>query len=82
MNRLVFLNDEWVSVAIPKGCDPTWVEADFFYYASCWALASSKGFPSHRSQQLAEALVSKRLYAGLVYEKTLEKDLNTLLASD
>jgi hypothetical protein len=79
MNRLVFLNDEWVSVVIPKGCDPTWADADYFYYASCWSLATSKGFSKKRSEQLAEALVSKRLYPGLQYDKGLEKDLNTLV---
>jgi hypothetical protein len=82
MNRLIFLNDQWVSVTLPKGCDPTWVEADFYTYASCWAQATSKGFSNLRSQQLAEAFVSKRLYPGLVYDRNLEKDLNALLTTE
>ncbi len=80
MNRLVFADNTWKSVSIPKGHDPSWIEADFLYYASCWVLAESKGFSEKRSEQLAEALVSKRLYPGIVYDKILEKDLKTLWA--
>lgn len=78
MNRLVFSNNIWRSVKIPKGYDPCWIEADFLYYASCWVLAESKGFSEQRSEQLAEALVSKRLYPDLFYDKVLEKDLKSL----
>ena len=78
MNRLVFSNNIWKTVKIPNGCDPSWIEADFLYYASCWVLAESKGFSEKRSEQLAEALVSKRLYPELIYDKVLEKDLKSL----
>jgi len=75
MNRLVFRGAEWISVLIPKGIDPVWVEADLLYYATAWAAAQAAGFSEKRSEQLAEALVSKRLYPGLVYDSVLEGDL-------
>ena len=75
MQRLVFMGTFWKSVTIPKGVDPVWVEADFLFYATSWAAAHAAGFSEKRSEQLAEALVSKRLYPGLVYDSVLERDL-------
>jgi hypothetical protein len=80
MERLMFVQNVWKRVRIPKGHDPSWVEADFLYYARCWASAQEKGFSDKRSEQLAEAFVSKRLYPGITYEKELEKDILSLMS--
>ncbi len=78
MNCLVFSNNIWVSVPIPKGHDPSWTQADSYYYATSYTVAKEKGFSEKQAVILAEALVSKRLYPGLVYDKCLEQDLLNL----
>lgn len=73
--RLVFSQNLWKEVAMPKGHDPSWISADFWYYASLYAAAEAKGFTSEESTKIAEAAVHKRLYPGLMYDKNLEEDI-------
>lgn len=75
---VVFTNDMWVTVGIPKGHDPCWGTSDKYYYASSYTAAKALGFPEQRARVLAEALTSRRLYPGLVYEKSIEQDLRNL----
>jgi len=78
---VVFTNDAWVSVTIPKGHDPCWTTSDTYYYASSYIAAKTAGFPEKRSEILAEAFVSKRIYPGLVFDQLLENDLQNLKIS-
>jgi hypothetical protein len=75
---LVFHENQWVDVTPPVGHDPCWVEGDMFFFAIAWLSARGKGFPKTRATQIAEALVSKRLYPGLGYDKELEGDIQSL----
>jgi hypothetical protein len=77
--RLILSNtNSWVSVPIPNGLDPLWSESDILHYAAMFVGAQERGFSDARSEQLAEALVNRRLYPGIVYEKTLQSDLEFL----
>jgi len=68
----------WLHVPIPKGLDPLWLPSDVYHYAAMFVAAQEKGFSDKRSEQLAEALVNRRLYPGIVYQKELEGDLAQL----
>lgn len=76
--RLVFSKGEWIDVELPKGYDPNWTTQDTYYYATIWALASSKGFSRQKASQLGEAAVSKRMYPGILFYSQIEKDLLSL----
>jgi len=67
--------NQWIQVAIPDGLDPLWLNGDIFHYAAMFVAAQEKGFSQSRAEQLAEALVNRRLYPGIVYHSDLEKDL-------
>ena len=67
--------NQWLQVAIPNGLDPLWLNSDIFHYAAMFVAAQEKGFSQSRAEQLAEALVNRRLYPGIVYHSDLEKDL-------
>lgn len=73
--RLVFSAGRWLQVALPVGHDPAWTQADTWTYAVAFAAAVQKGFAEKRAEQLAEAVVSKRLYPGLVCCRDLESDI-------
>jgi hypothetical protein len=76
--KLVFSQNLWKEVPMPKGHDPSWISADFWYYASLYAAAEAKGFTAQRASIVAEAAVSKRLYPGLMYDKTLEEEIASI----
>ena len=78
MNRLILSNTGWITVAIPKGLDPLWNSADIWHYASKFVVATENGFTAKRAEQIAEAIVARRLYPGLRYDKVLEGDILTL----
>lgn len=78
LTRLIFSQNEWLEVHLPKGYDPNWSEEDTYYYALIWSLAFRKGFSEKRSRELAEAAVSKRVYPGIVFISQTEKDLHSL----
>ena len=71
-------SNQWVQVPIPKGLDPLWLNEDIFHYAAMFVGAQEKGYSDKRSEQIAEALVNRRLYHGIVYHTDLEKDLTVL----
>jgi hypothetical protein len=68
----------WKNIIIPKGCDPSWNSADLWYYATMLAAAEAKGFTPQRASVVAEAAVHKRLYPGLMYDKTLEEEIASI----
>ena len=73
--RIVFSGTGWVSVTLPVGHDPAWTSADKWTYAVAF-IAAKKIFGSEfKATQIAEAIVSKRLYPGLEYGRELEEDL-------
>jgi hypothetical protein len=71
---LVFSKNTWTQVALPVGHDPSWVEADGFFYAATFVAAAAI-FSQERALIIAEAAVHKRLYPGIMYDKQLEADL-------
>ena len=75
---LTISQNGWISVQLPKGADPTWSDADRFFFGAKWVTARELGFSERRAQQLAEAAVSKRLYPGLRFDRALEKELASL----
>ena len=77
-SRLVFSQNMWKNIIIPKGCDPSWNSADLWYYATMLAAAEAKGFTPQRASVVAEAAVHKRLYPGLMYDKTLEEEIASI----
>ena len=76
MTQLILSNtNTWISVAAPKGHDPCWNSSDVWRYSALWVMAKEKGFSEQRAEQVAEAIVNRRLYPGLVYQKDLENDI-------
>ena len=75
ITRLVFSQSIWKEITMPKGYDPSWNSADMWYYATLREAAEARGFNPQRAEIIAEAAVSKRLYPGLMYDKTLEEDI-------
>jgi hypothetical protein len=78
LTRLVFSGNEWIEVSLPAGYDPNWTEQDTYFYAVVWGLAFRKGFSQQKTSQLAEAAVFKRVYPGIQFFDSLEKDLESL----
>jgi hypothetical protein len=74
-SRLIFSQNTWKHINIPKGHDPSWNSADMWYYASLREAAEARGFHAKRAEIIAEAVVFKRMYPGLMYDKTLEEDI-------
>jgi len=81
-SRLVFSQNMWKNIIIPKGCDPSWNSADLWYYATMLAAAEAKGFTPQRASVVAEAAVHKRLYPGLKYEKEFEKEISSIAGEE
>uniref|UniRef100_A0A6C0KJI9 Uncharacterized protein n=1 Tax=viral metagenome TaxID=1070528 RepID=A0A6C0KJI9_9ZZZZ len=75
ITRLVFSQNVWKEITMPKGYDPSWNSADMWYYATIYAAAEAKGMDANKAEVVAEAAVSKRLYPGLMYEKALEEEI-------
>jgi hypothetical protein len=73
--RVVFSAGRWLQVKLPIGHDPAWTQADTWTYATAFAAAVQKGLTEKRAEQVAEAVVSKRLYPGLVYPRVLEGEI-------
>jgi hypothetical protein len=78
MQRMIFSKNRWTTVTIPRGYDPAWTDSDLWYFATAWVAADGKGFAAKRCEQIAEAVVSKRLYPGLTFGKELERDIAAL----
>ena len=73
--RVVFSAGRWLQVKLPVGHDPAWTQADTWTYAVAFAAGMQKGLTEKRAEQVAEAVVSKRLYPGLVFPRVLEEDI-------
>jgi hypothetical protein len=69
----------WITVTPPKGHDPCWIAADFWKYSTFWVAAKERGFSAQRAEQIAEAIVNRGIYPGLLYEKGLESDILSLM---
>jgi hypothetical protein len=78
--RVVFSAGEWVSVELPVGRDPAWTPADSWVYAAAFAASQRAGHAAAKSSVLAEAIVNRRLYPGIVYEATVEKEIKAILS--
>lgn len=79
---LVFSKGEWVDVTIPAGQEYVWSDSEKFYYAMTYCFAKNeKGMSEEKSVQLAEGAVMKRLYPGIVYPYSFEKELENLYHS-
>ena len=78
MSRVVYSAGNWIEVPLPVGRDPCWTEGDCFRYSTMFALAQEKGHSRARAAVLAEALVAKRVYPGLVFGESIENDLEGL----
>ena len=80
---LVFSKGEWVDVIIPAGQEHVWSDSDKFHYAMVYCFVKNeKGLSEEKAIQLAEGAVMKRLYPGIVYPNSFEKELNILYHSD
>jgi len=77
--RLILSNKGWINVKLPVGANPFWSSSDFWYYGTVWVASIEKGFSENRSDQIAEALVNRRMYEHLVYEKSLEDDIKIVM---
>ena len=76
--RLVLSEGEWISVSLPKGRDPSWTVADEYAFAVAYASAIRR-FSETRAVNTAEAIVLRRLYPGLVFDKGLEQDIQSIV---
>ena len=77
-SRIVRSGEAWLEVTLPAGLDPLWSDADRWIYAAAYGAAIARGFPDARAVIIAEAIVCKRLYEGIVYDKTLEQEIRRL----
>ena len=77
--RLILSNTGWINVKMPVGANPLWASSDFWHYGTMYVAAIEKGFSELRAGQIAEGLVNRRMYEGLVYEKSLECDIKKVI---
>jgi hypothetical protein len=76
--RLIFSKGQWIQVLLPIGHDPCWSKGDTYYYARMWATSVEKGFSTKRAEVIAEAAVAKRMYPEIIYDRSLESDIQSL----
>ena len=76
--RLVLSEGQWVSISLPKGRDSSWTVADEYAFAAAYASAIRK-YQHARATNIAEAAVLRRMYPGLLFDKLLEKDIQSIL---
>jgi hypothetical protein len=76
--RLVLSEGQWISVSLPKGRDPSWTVADEYAFAAAYASAIRR-FGGARATNIAEAIVFRRLYPGIVFDKGLERDIQSIV---
>ena len=75
---VVLSGGEWISVRMPCGRDPAWTSTDSWVYAAAFAGAQRAGHSPEKASILAEAIVHRRLYPGIVYEDRMEQDISAL----
>jgi hypothetical protein len=71
-------DNQWLSITVPKGLDPLWMNGDIFYYSAMFVACQERGFSQKKSGELAEALVNRRLYPGIVYHTITESELSLI----
>jgi hypothetical protein len=76
--RLVRSGDGWLEVSLPAGLDPLWSDADRWVYAAAYGAAVARGFVEARAVVIAEAIVFKKLYEGMKYDVSLERDISRI----
>jgi hypothetical protein len=84
--RLVLSEGQWISVSLPKGRDPSWTVADEYAFAAAYASAirsfgqAEASASAHaKATNVAEAIVFRRLYPGIVFDKGLERDIQSIV---
>jgi hypothetical protein len=82
--RLVLSEGQWISVSLPKGRDPSWTVADEYAFAAAYASAIrrfglAEASAHARATNVAEAIVFRRLYPGIVFDKGLERDIQSIV---
>jgi hypothetical protein len=78
--RLVLSDGQWISVSLPKGRDPSWTVADEYAFAAAYASAIRSFGQAHaKATIVAEAIVFRRLYPGIVFDKGLERDIQSIV---
>jgi hypothetical protein len=78
MSIILSNTGQWVTVQPPKGHDPSWQASDLMRYATIFQSAVEKGFDISKAVLVAEAIVNRNLYPGLVYHDKLEQDIEWL----
>jgi hypothetical protein len=76
--RLVRCGETWLEVSLPVGLDPLWSDADRWVYAAAYAAGLARGFVEARAVVIAEAIVFKKLYEGMKYDVSLERDISRI----
>lgn len=79
---LVFSRGKWVNIPLPHIVDRMWSPQHNFIYATVAQQFLLKGITEARAAQLAEAYVYKELCPGLMYDRTLEKELQELAPAE
>ncbi len=70
---LVFSKNEWITVTLPPDYEH-WSFSDQLLYGTTWAYATrEKQLQPEQASQLAEAVVFKRLYPGMIMRPEVEK---------
>lgn len=71
MSIILSNTNQWVTIQPPKGHDPSWQASDLMRYAVFFQSAIEKGIILERAEQIAEAMVNRSLYPGIVYSFSL-----------
>lgn len=79
MTTILSSTGEWITVQPPKAHDPSWQAQDIMRYAVLFQSAVEKGYSPQRAEVIAESIVNRRLYPGLVYSSRLEQDILSLI---
>jgi hypothetical protein len=75
---LVFSKGEWITVTLPPDHE-TWSFSDQILYGTTYAFATrEKYFQPDQASQIAEAVVFKRLYPGMMMRPEIEHLLQYL----
>lgn len=93
-SRIVLSQGQWVSVALPRGRDPTWTVAEEYAFAAAYAsailkvgcagakatqVAEASAGAHAKATQIAEATVLRHIYPGLRFDKSLENAIQSII---
>ncbi len=80
MNTIpVYRNQTWIQYTVPEDVRHIWSHKQKLQAASAFATARCQGHSPSQSASLAEMVVNKVLYDGLMYDKKTESLLKSLL---